>query len=140
MVRRLVALAVFAGGVSAAPLPKSLRAVPALHGAWEITAAQSDGTPYPSGVGTKWTLEKDGTAVRDRVTQGRSTATFTFDPTADPKTFDWHTAEGHTFLGVYELAGDRFRVCLRLESGGRPGTLADTTDTYLFEFKRLPGK
>jgi uncharacterized protein (TIGR03067 family) len=124
----------------AAPLPKSLKAVPSLHGQWEITAAQSDGEPYPSGVGTKWTLAPDGNAVRDRRVGGVSTATFTFDPKAEPKTFDWHTAEGSKFLGVYELTTDQFRVCLRVESGGRPTSLTDTDNTYLFEFKRLPGK
>lgn len=126
----------------AAPVPKNLKPTDAtaLPGTWEVTAATYGGDTYDSAVGTRWTLTGDGSAVRDRPTQGRSTAKYKIDATADPKTFDWDTAEGHQFLGVYELDGDRFTVCLRQDKGGRPGKLTDTTGAYVFEFKRVKEK
>jgi uncharacterized protein (TIGR03067 family) len=88
-----------------APVPKAIkRAVnDSPVGQWEVIAATYGGNEYPSALGTKWTLKDDGNAIRDRPQEGISTATFTIDSQADPKTFDWQTAEGFTFHGVYEV-------------------------------------
>jgi uncharacterized protein (TIGR03067 family) len=125
----------------AAPVPKALKRADAaaIVGEWEVTAATYGGDDYPSAVGTKWTLKDDGTAVRDRPNQGLATAKFEIDPKADPKAFDWHTGEGFTFLGVYELDGDTFKVCLRADAA-RPTKLTDTRGSYVFEFKRREKK
>lgn len=123
----------------AAPVPKNLKAADptAIVGKWELTSATCGGQPYESANGTKWTLAADGTAVRDRK-EGVATAKYTLDPTADPKSFDWHTDEGNTFVGAYSLTGDTFRVSLRLQGSKRPTSDTDTADgAYVFEFKRM---
>jgi uncharacterized protein (TIGR03067 family) len=125
--------------VCAAPVPKNLKAndLTAIVGKWELTKATYGGQPNESSNGTKWTLAADGTAVRDRK-EGVATAKYALDPTADPKTFDWHTEEGNEFLGAYSLTGDTFRVSLRLKGSKRPKSDADTDDgAYVYEFKRM---
>ena len=121
----------------AAPVPRALKASDAtvIVGEWELVKGTYSGQPFESADGTKWTLNADGTAVRDRPKQGRATAKYKLDPAADPKTFDWDTDEGNQFLGVYELDGDTFKVCLRADAA-RPTKLTDTQGSYVFEFKR----
>ena len=127
----------------AAPVPKSLKASDqaVIVGEWELVKATYSGQPYESAHGTKWTLTAEGTAVRDRPNQGRGTAKFKLDPTADPKAFDWDTDEGNLFVGVYELDGDTFRVNLRSRSSdGRAAKMSDTDNAYVFEFTRVKEK
>jgi uncharacterized protein (TIGR03067 family) len=134
---------VFASLAVAAPVPKGLKPSDptALLGTWELTAATYSGQPYPSAHGTKWTFRDDGTAKRDRPNDGISTAKYTLDPKTNPKAFDWNTEEGNSFLGIYELDGDTFRVCLQYDaSKGRPTAMTDAGGTYQFEFKRAGAK
>lgn len=126
-----------------APVPKGLKPSDptALLGTWELTTATHSGQPYSSAHGTKWTFHDDGTAKRDRPDDGISTAKYKLDPKASPKEFDWDTVEGNSFVGIYELDGDTFRVILRYDvKAGRPTGMKDTDGAYLFVFKRVEGK
>ena len=127
----------------AAPVPKGLKPSDSsvLLGTWELTSATYSGQPYPSAHGTKWTFHDDGTAKRDRPTDGISSAKYKIDPKTSPKEFNWDTVEGNSFLGIYELDGDTFRMCLQYDATkGRPAAMTETSGTYLFEFKRTGGK
>lgn len=121
----------------AAPVPRELRQTDnsRLVGTWEMTAATFDNDNYPSGVGTKWTLDADGGAVRDRPNLGVSTAKYTLDPVN--KTFVWNTVEGYEFRGVYELTGTSFRVTMAQMEATIPTKVGPAPSAYCFEFKRV---
>ena len=121
-----------------APVPKELRAGDAqrIAGVWTLTTAKYGQEDYESAHGTKWTLGADGKAIRDRPNEGIGKATFKLDPKAGVKTFDWITEEGNTFVGVYELDGDRFKVILVVNTRERPTVCRPTEGGYCFEFQR----
>ena len=122
----------------AAPVPKELRGTDAdrIAGVWKLTTAKYGLEDYESAHGTKWTLAANGTAIRDRPTEGIGKATFKIDPKAGAKTFEWNTEEGSIFYGVYELEGDRFKVILSVNSTDRPKVCKPTEGAYCFEFQR----
>ncbi len=122
--------------LSAAPIPKELRAGDEMRlvGVWHLKSAKFGDGDYTTAVGTKWTLGGDGKALRDRPNEGLGKAEFKIDPKATVKAFDWITDEGNTFLGVYELDGDTFRVTLA--TGARPTACKPGEGAYHFEFRR----
>jgi len=54
--------------------------------------------------------------------------TYSIDVTSNPKTLDLHFTEGpekgNTSLGIYELDGDDWKICLSLAPGNRPSAFA----------------
>jgi uncharacterized protein (TIGR03067 family) len=61
--------------------------------------------------------------------QGNVTATYTVDPTQQPKTLDANRTVRVTplhFAGIYELDGDRLRFCLGGPGEERPSTFRKT--------------
>jgi uncharacterized protein (TIGR03067 family) len=122
----------------AAPVPKEVRAGDdqRIVGVWTLTKAKYGEGDFDSAVGTKWTLGADGKAIRDRPNEGVGKAKFLIDPTVAVKTFEWITDEGNTFVGVYELDGDRFNVVLVVKGRDRPTACQPTEGGYYFEFKR----
>jgi uncharacterized protein (TIGR03067 family) len=126
-----------------APVPKALQASDSTRilGKWELTTATYSGQPYASAHGTKWTFHEDETATRDRPNEGIAKANYKLNATSEPKEFDWNTAEGNNFVGIYELNSDSFRVCLRSASNdNRPTSMDDTEGCFVFVFKRLESK
>ena len=123
--------------LSAAPVPKELRAGDEMRivGVWQLKVSKIGDADYATAIGTKWTLGADGKAIRDRPNDGIGKATFKIDPKATVKAFDWITEEGNTFLGVYELDGDTFRVAL--STGARPTACKQNEGGYYFEFRRI---
>ena len=118
-------------------MPKELRTGDErlIVGVWQLKVSKIGETDYESAIGTKWTLGADGSAIRDRPNDGIGKATFKIDPKATPKSYDWNTEEGTTFLGVYELEGDTLRVTLT--TGERPTVCKPSGNNYYFEFRRL---
>jgi uncharacterized protein (TIGR03067 family) len=126
-----------AAPLSAAPVPKELRAGDEMRivGVWHLKVSKIGDGDYTNAIGTKWTLGADGKAIRDRPNEGIGKADFKIDPKSPVKSFDWITEEGNTFLGVYELDGDTFRVAL--STGARPAACKPSDGGYYFEFRRI---
>jgi len=138
MRRALALILLTALPIFAAPVPRELRGSDErrIVGVWKLMSAKYGLEDYDSAKGTQWTMAADGSAIRDRPNEGVGKATFKIDPKAEVKAFDWVTAEGNTFHGVYELDGDRFRVLLTLKGGNRPTACRPTEGMYCFEFQR----
>ncbi len=102
----------------------------ALQGAWTIVSATSDGQSAPPDAikDSRRTAHGDTTTV---VIGGRLMlkATFVLNPTAKPKTIDYHVLDGmsptgSTQMGIYELKGDTARFCFAPPGQPRPGQFA----------------
>jgi uncharacterized protein (TIGR03067 family) len=118
------------GFVAAAEQPKAgpLDDAIALQGAWGYAALELDGKTIPeqSIAGSKLEIagNKFTSTIGDVVYKG----TFKVDATQKPKTIDLMFTEGpekgNTALGIYELNGDTWRICLTVTAKERPKEFA----------------
>jgi uncharacterized protein (TIGR03067 family) len=94
-----------------------------MQGEWVIASGERGGTGIPEEEakplrriveGDHYTLARDGEVI------GRGT--FTIDPTKNPKTIDVRRerAKNKPLLGIYELDGDTFKICVAAEGDERP--------------------
>jgi len=112
----------------AADLPKDDTAGKELkdfQGTWVLVSADRDGKKVPEGKGVKLRIEGN----RYSLTQESSAVighrgSFVLDPAKKPKATDVSVAEGpdkgKTFLGIYELSGDDYKVCFAPAGKDRP--------------------
>lgn len=99
-----------------------------LQGTWNIASLEVEGTGQPEGAfrGAQITIKNDGfaTAAMGSTYKG----TFTVDAAASPKTIDMHFSDGpekgNVALGIYEIDGDSWRLCLAIAGKTRPRTFA----------------
>lgn len=135
--RSAIALLAVAYAATAAPIPRELKMTDAerLLGTWEATAAYWGTNEHATDVGMTWVLEKDK-ATRTRTSGDSGTATWSIDPTGQPKCFDWTRSEGAAFVGVYEIDGERLRVTLVEKSAGRPNEVGPIENGFYFVFQR----
>jgi uncharacterized protein (TIGR03067 family) len=122
----LVGLAALAALVAAAEdTDAAKKDLMQLQGTWTIVSAQRDGHA----------LADDYVCDFKRVTKGDVTtithkgqlylkATFTLDPSKNPKTIDYSVTDGQSaggsLLGIYELHGDTVKYCFANSDFGRP--------------------
>ncbi len=88
-------------------------AIEQFSGAWEIVAVQPPGSTQEA---KKLVFRKDRTyAALDANGKELWAGTFDLDPTATPKVWDHRSNEsqkkGGDALGIYELDGDKLKVC-----------------------------
>jgi uncharacterized protein (TIGR03067 family) len=110
------------GDAKEAAVTKDLEA---FKGSWRLISREADGkksseewikdvTMTSDGLG-KFSVRRGGKVVAE--------ATGKLDPTAKPKavdvTFTAGEHKGKTVLGIYEVEGDTFRVCVARPGGGR---------------------
>jgi uncharacterized protein (TIGR03067 family) len=112
-----------------------------LEGTWSIVAAERQGRP-----------EKDDLKVKVTFTGNRFTArrqgqvllegSIRLDPSAKPKRIDTRMSsgpnKGRTRLGIYELNGDRLRICYAEFGKDRPAVFStrEGTGFLLFVYQR----
>jgi len=109
-----------------------------LQGAWQAVKIVVGGRSVPAEVVTtlKYVFEGDKVTLweGDKETGG---GTFSMDPTREPKAIDVSLTEGpekgKTALGIYEVEGDRLKMCLEEE---RPAELRGAGKAALVELKR----
>lgn len=121
-----------------------------LEGTWQVISVESDGRKaaeddikglvYVFEAGGKWRLQKDDQTLAE--------GTFTIDPAKGPATIDYkivsstaEQAKGKSGLGIYELDGDRLKVCRTWpDNDQRPTEFAAAVGSkcILTEFKRKP--
>jgi uncharacterized protein (TIGR03067 family) len=110
-----------------------------LQGAWHIVTIEMDGQTAPAGNEAKIVI--DG----DRFTSLGMGSTYkgkiAVDATRRPKAFDLKFTsgpeKGNTNQGIYELRGDRWKICLDFRGQGRPtGFAAKPGSGYAVEVLR----
>jgi len=98
------------------------------EGVWRFALVEVEGVKQPDAPfeTNKLIISKDGgfTIVQGpKITQG----TLKLDPTKTPKHYDFTVTEGPdkglTALGIYELDGDTYKICLPLRNKERPAVL-----------------
>ena len=99
-----------------------------LEGVWRFALVEVEGVKQPEAPfeTNKLIVSKDGRYLivqGPRITRG----VITLGPTKTPKHYDVSITDGPlkglTFLGVYEIDGDTYKVCLPLRGKERPATL-----------------
>ena len=117
-----------------------------LQGIWKAVGLESNGGPRPENAysGTTITFQGDITILSER---GYPPATvgFKLDPTKSPKAIDLiqlkGPQKGEGLPGIYDLAGDKLRICFRIGKD-RPKEFATRAndDTEMFTLTRLPAE
>lgn len=115
----------------------------AYAGSWRVVTIEADGTEQDArdrGIVVvnhedgSWTLSVDGREL--------SSGTSRIDPLATPPEIDLEVSTGEgagtTLLGIYELDGDRRRLCFRGADGWRPREFATSpgSKAVLVRFER----
>ena len=107
-----------------------------IEGSWIPTAAELAGQPFPEEVRKTIKLvikdDKYTVTVGPAVDQG----TLKLDTSAKPMALDITGTEGpnkgKTILAIYELDGDKLKICYDLSGKSRPGEFKTEENTQLF--------
>jgi uncharacterized protein (TIGR03067 family) len=96
-----------------------------LQGTWNIVSLEMDGQKMP-GAGARIVVRGDRfTTIGMGATYEGTVAVH---QTTVPKSFDLHFEEGsekgNINLGIYELDGDKWKICLATRGSGRPREFA----------------
>jgi uncharacterized protein (TIGR03067 family) len=101
-----------------------------LQGAWSVTALESDGQKMPAEVlaGGRIVIEGDRftSTGMGAVYEGRLELDESREPRHFDMKFDAGPEKGNTNLGIYELSGDTWKLCLATRGSVRPGVFAST--------------
>jgi uncharacterized protein (TIGR03067 family) len=106
-----------------------------IDGTWLATSAELSGKELPKkSIETlKLTLKKGDYEV---LAESTDRGTVTYDNSATPKEMDIKGVEGpnkgKTFLAIYELSGDKLKVCYDLSGSSRPTEFKTRPKTKLF--------
>jgi uncharacterized protein (TIGR03067 family) len=96
-----------------------------LQGTWQMIAFEMDGQSVPPGSAT---IVIEGNNFTSLSMGAQYEGTMVVDSTTTPKTFDvkFHKGphKGETSLGIYELDGDTWRICIGLTGVKRPTKFA----------------
>jgi uncharacterized protein (TIGR03067 family) len=129
----LLALALFA-----APAPAQNDAQKELakfQGTWAVESAQTDGAEIPTEVFKSFTMTFKGDTYKVTMGQEKIEGTIRLDPSKNPKTIDIvpdnGPDRGRVQQGVYEVDGNKLRICAAPPGKDRPAT---------FETKDKPGQ
>jgi len=107
-----------------------------LEGKWMVVSAELSGEALPKEATKSMLLTLTG--EKYQFTDGKSNdqGTVKIDATKKPKEMDITGAEGpnkgKTFLAIYDIQGDTFRVCYDLTGKGRPSEFATKKGAALF--------
>ncbi len=114
-----------------------------LEGTWKMESFTMDGKPAPTKDFADFRMTLKGETFTTVSADGKSAGTYKVDPARSPKTIDITFTSGQndgmTMLGVYEVDGDTYKVCLPTSSKERPKELTsrDGTGLVLEVFKRI---
>lgn len=104
-----------------------------LQGSWSVIALEMDGQPMPESMLGAARVEMKGDRWTSSGMGAEYAGTVKLDSAASPKTFDLtFTAgpeKGNTNLGIYEVEGDEWRICLATRGDARPKTFATAPNT-----------
>jgi len=121
----------------AAKAKKAKEDLAKLQGAWVVADLEIEGRPMPAGDAS---IVIAGSAFTTIAMGAEYEGTIEVNSAAAPAQFDLHFTSGpergNTSLGIYELNGDVWRICLTLRGGVRP-TRFETTPGSGLALERL---
>jgi uncharacterized protein (TIGR03067 family) len=98
------------------------------RGTWKFVSIETDGMKVPEATFKDATLILDGEKFSYKDANGTVHGTFSVEPAKKPKliaiTFTDGPEKGQTLLGIYDLEGDVYKVCLAVLGKGRPTEFA----------------
>jgi uncharacterized protein (TIGR03067 family) len=98
------------------------------EGTWQIVSLEVDAMRIPAETIKESRLIIKGKEFTMKEKIATYKGTFTIDPGKKPKTIDLKFTEGpekgNTSLGIYELDGDDFKLCLTITAKDRPTEFA----------------
>jgi uncharacterized protein (TIGR03067 family) len=99
-------------------------------GAWRVVSMEAEGRPLPEAAFRDVRLSLEGAEFHMNDARGDYRGAYSVDPSATPKTIDIVFTDGpgagKVVLGVYELEGDTYRLCVGGADQPRPNELAGT--------------
>lgn len=106
-----------------------------LQGTWRVTSLEIDGNTLSSHTYGASQITVAGNTFTTVSMGSEYGGTFEVDETTSPKTIDMTFAygpeKGNTALGIYELVGESWRLCLTLTAKMRPSTFATSPGSGL---------
>ncbi len=132
--------AVFAGQLSAAPVPKELKTNDVIQGTWKVESIVIFGQPSTEHL--YWSIDASGNLDRhsDPVPPANTVSSIILKQDRAIKTLDYCSGQ-LTFLGTYRLRGDTLEFCLAKQGEARPAAIEATPATYLWTLIRVkPGE
>jgi len=95
-----------------------------LQGTWEFTSLEIEGQALPEQVFLGSKIIIDGDRFRTESMGAEYTGTYTVDTTTTPKRLDMifvgGPEKGNRSLGIYEIDGDSWKICLTIRGNQRP--------------------
>lgn len=109
----------------------------ALQGSWTVQVAEKAGRKETDAELKEFSLEFSETRCVWKAGGKSTELAFTIDPSKNPKQIDL-MSDGKKLAGIYELAGDRLKMCLSA-SGARPSQFVSTQaeKTVILELERV---
>jgi uncharacterized protein (TIGR03067 family) len=99
-----------------------------MEGYWEFVDMEVDGRPYPAAMFANSRMLIDGDRFRMESPEANYEGIFTIDVEAEPHHLDIEFVEGpeagNWSYGIFEVDGDRFKICLGLVGADRPKKFA----------------
>jgi uncharacterized protein (TIGR03067 family) len=118
---RLLALLAICLLIAAEPKDdKGAKDLKSLEGTWKLVAAEREGEKAPEDMLKNSSLTIKGGKYEAKLGDDTHEGKLKLDPTKKPKTLDATESSDQTLLGIYELKGDEFKVCLAEPGKDRP--------------------
>jgi uncharacterized protein (TIGR03067 family) len=114
-----------------------------LFGTWQLTRGVVGGNPLPEEVVKKLRLELTEGKYNLTGAESPDRGTWKLHPDTKPPGMDVKGTDGpnkgKTFLAIFELDGDRMKICYDLSGQSRPTTFESKEKTLLFlaEYQRV---
>jgi uncharacterized protein (TIGR03067 family) len=136
----------FWAAASGGGAPRKARAVEAelkrLAGEWRVVTAEQGGEAVEANGGVVFSGRKCTITISP--TKLVLENTITLDPSRTPRQIDvTNTRTGQTWLGIYELKGDRLRAVFQGEKGGKRPTAFKTREgsqEVMYTYQRVQAK
>jgi uncharacterized protein (TIGR03067 family) len=108
-----------------------------LQGKWIVTSIRADGKDEEEGYLARMTFQGNKLLLKKRPEHDGDQYTVKVDASASPAQIDI-TKGGHTALGIFELNGDKLRICFRERGGKRPSEFLSEkgSNLILIELRR----
>jgi uncharacterized protein (TIGR03067 family) len=101
-----------------------------LQGPWSIVALEAEGMAMPAGMLRGAKIVVQGSTFKSIAMGAVYEGILELDAVAQPKTFAMKFTpgpeKGNTNFGLYELAGDCWRICINMKAGAAPAGFATT--------------
>jgi uncharacterized protein (TIGR03067 family) len=107
--------------------PTSRKDLERFQGTWKLVSAMKDGKALPEDKVKKTTIVyKDDTFRFPELAEDATSreGTFKLDATKKPKQMDSISTRKEVMLGIYELEGDRYKICFAPAGKPRPSGFA----------------